>query len=236
MIPLSFATARDVAQLDANIALLPIGSWEQHGAHLPMTTDSLVAIAIAEQVAGRLGAVTLPPITVSCSQEHAGYGVGCSVSATTLWRQVSDMIAMLTRNGTRMTVLINGHGGNYLLGNLAQEANLDGPQVFLGPQRAHWEAACRAASIETSVSEDMHGGEIETSILLRAWPDSVRTDLIADHLVADRRLLQMTGLRPYAEAGIVGRPSLATADKGRRLLESLGEQIAADVSLLMAPS
>lgn len=236
MIPLSFATARDIAQLDASIALLPIGSWEQHGAHLPMTTDSLVAIAVAEQVAQRLGAVTLPPITVSCSQEHAGYGVGCSVSATTLWRQVSDMIAMLERQGTRMTVLINGHGGNYLLGNLAQEANLDGPRVFLCPQRAHWEQACRAAGIETSVSEDMHGGEIETSILLHTWPDSVRTDLIADHLVADRRLLQMTGLKPYAENGIVGRPSRATADKGCRLLESLGEQIAADVRLLMAQS
>ena len=78
-----------------------------------------------------------------------------------------------------------------------------------------------AARVETSNHDDMHGGEAETSILLAESPELVGDNYRdADHLADDRRHLLTIGLRGYAENDIIGRPSLATADKGRKLLDA----------------
>lgn len=71
----------------------------------------------------------------------------------------------------------------------------------------------------------MHAGEGETSILLAEFPDVVRDGYTsADHLVDDRRHLLSEGVRPYSESGVIGRPSSATADKGRKLLDAFSAQ------------
>jgi creatinine amidohydrolase len=144
---ISTATSTDEAQRRADTAVLPVGSFEQHGSHLPLSTDRLIAAAIARRVAGDYNLLLLPPITISCSRI--------------------------------------------------------------------------AARVETSNHGDMHGGEAETRILLAESPELVGDNYRdADHLSGDRRHLLTIGLRGYAENGIIGRPSLATADKGRKLLDA----------------
>lgn len=162
---------------------------------------------------------TLPPVTISCSHEHAAWPGTVSISAATLHALVRDVAESLRRSGAPKLVLVNGHGGNYVLGNVVQEAHGD---MALFPGLDDWEDARRAAGMRTDGDADMHAGELETSILLHARPELVKDGYeTADHLADDRRSLLTVGMTPYTESGVIGRPSLASADKGRDALRGL---------------
>lgn len=93
--------------------------------------------------------------------------------------------------------------------------------------------ARRAAGVVTTNHEDMHGGEAETSILLATSPEVVRPSYReADFTAEDRRHLLTLGLRSYSTSGVIGRPSLATADKGRLLLDAFSAQFKDHLALL----
>ncbi|WP_410605918.1 creatininase family protein [Amycolatopsis sp. lyj-90] len=212
-------TTADERARDADVAVLPVGSFEQHGAHLPLATDAIIATTIADALASAYPVLRLPPITIACSHEHADWPGTVSISAATLYAVVNDVAASLRRSGVPKLVLVNAHGGNYVLSNVVQEST---SPMALFPGVEGWQAAHGAAGLETSLDSDMHAGELETSLLLHAHPALVRPGFAeADHLADDRRHLLTTGLRPYSESGVVGRPSLATAEKGRLVLESL---------------
>ncbi|MGH9127162.1 MAG: creatininase family protein, partial [Acidimicrobiales bacterium] len=85
----------DPEVVDASLAVLPVGSFEQHGPHLPLVTDTLIAVAIANEISDRYGALQLPPVTFSCSHEHADFAGTVSVSATTLVATVTDIAQSL---------------------------------------------------------------------------------------------------------------------------------------------
>lgn len=204
------------------LAILPIGSYEQHGRHLPFATDTVVACVIARELLAVQPAQLLPPLTISCSQEHAGWPGTVSISAITLAAVVRDIAADLQRSGARGLVLVNGHGGNYVLGNVVQESAMP---MALFPDLQDWATAHAAAGLETPFESDMHAGELETSILLATHPELVRPGA-ADHLADDRRRMLTVGLQPLAPEGVVGRPSLGSADKGRAVLDSLRESFA----------
>lgn len=214
-------------------ALVPIGSFEQHGKHLPMTTDTIIAELIGNEVCQQLNGLMTPAVAITCSHEHAGFGLSLSVSASTLIDVLKDIVASIDAAGLELTVLLNAHGGNYVVGNVAQELNVGNPRVFVCPTRQHWEEACAFAGIEKSISADMHGGEIETSILMHARPDTVRTDLIEDCEATDRPLLTFYGMQHYTQSGIIGFPSKASPEKGRKLLQRLGQAIARDIDALL---
>jgi creatinine amidohydrolase len=230
--PLPTATSPDERQRAAQVAVLPVGSFEQHGDHLPLITDTLVAQLIASTLAETHHLLLLPPLTISCSHEHAAFAGTVSISARTLHAVVTDIHASLQHTGIPQLVLVNGHGGNYVLSNLVQEANLAGPVMSLFPTRTDWDTARHAAGIETTTHDDMHAGELEVSLLLAAWPDLVGPDhKTADHL-ADRPHLLVHGVAGYSETGVIGRPSLGSADKGGAVLESLRSSFKAHLGLL----
>jgi creatinine amidohydrolase len=215
-------TTLDERDRAATVALLPIGSFEQHGAHLPLTTDTVVAATLAHEIAAAYPVRRLPPVTISCSHEHAAWPGTVSISATTLAAIVRDIAAAVHRDGVTSLVLVNGHGGNYVLGNVVQEASLGEPRMVLFPGELDWIEARAAAGLETSFVSDMHAGELETSILLHAHPHLVRPGFEhADRVADDRRHLLSRGLQEYTDSGVVGRPSLASARKGRDLLAAL---------------
>ena len=207
----------------APVVLLPVGSLEQHGPHLPLTTDTLVAATVAAEIAAAHPVRRLPPLTFSCSHEHAAWPGTVSISAATLAAVVTDVAASLQRAGAARLVLVNGHGGNYVLGNVVQEASAGpGLPLALFPGEPDWERARADAGLRTSDWSDMHAGELETSILLHAHPALVgQLGPHLDHLADDRRHLLSRGLRAYTTSGVVGRPSLASARKGRDVLASL---------------
>jgi creatinine amidohydrolase len=167
------ATSTDEADRNASIAVLVVGSFEQHGRHLPLATDTIVACAIGEAIATHYDLTLLPPVTIACSHEHSDFAGTVSISAATLYAVIRDVADSLEKRGVRKLVLVNGHGGNYVLGNVVQEANVDERRMALFPHRDDWEQARKVGGLVTSNHEDMHGGELETSILLHVAPDLV---------------------------------------------------------------
>lgn len=217
------STSSDEAERAARVAVLPVGSLEQHGDHLPLSTDTIVACAVAERVATTYGLRLLPPVTFSCSHEHAAWPGTVSLRASTLISLIEDIAGSLRASGMEKLVIVNGHGGNYVLSNVVQEANAALPRsMALFPGRADWNAARSAGEMKTSSSEDMHGGELETSILLLVTPaqvkDSYQTN---DHAVVDRPHLLTYGMSAYTTSGIIGSPSLASAENGKLALDEL---------------
>ncbi|AVT38022.1 creatininase family protein [Plantactinospora sp. BB1] len=222
------ATATDETERDAKIALLPVGSFEQHGDFLPLITDTVVACAVARDISRAYPVMLLPPITISCSHEHASWRGTVSISSRTLYRVVADVADSLARSGLDHLVLVNGHGGNYVLSNVVQEYTaVNGPAMSLYPQSRDWTKARTDAGMQTNNHEDMHAGELESSLLLHVAPDLVRDgNENADWIADERPHLLTLGMAAYTTTGVIGRPSLGTADKGRAALASLTESFA----------
>ena len=214
-------------RLNPTVAVLPVGAFEQHGSHLPLSTDTLIASTIARRVADRYGLLLLPPVSISCSHEHEAFDGTVSISSTTLAAVIADVAASLARQGIQRLVLVNAHGGNYVLSNIVQESNVGQRSMALFPRRQDWEQAREAAQMETNSREDMHGGELETSIMLEVFPTLVAEDYAqADHEATERPDLLVTGMQEYATTGVIGKPSAATAPKGKAALDSLTDSFA----------
>jgi len=105
--------------------------------------------------------------------------------------------------------------------------------MALFPSGDDWEEARKSAGLSSSGHEDMHAGEIETSILLHAHPELVRDGYeAADWVANDRRHLLTTGMRGYTQSGVIGRPSLGSAEKGKAVLASLVDSFASVMEIL----
>jgi creatinine amidohydrolase len=230
------STTADERRRNAAIAVLPIGSFEQHGDYLPLITDTAIAVTICGELAATYPVFQLPPVTISCSHEHSAWPGTVSISALTLTSVISDISSSLRQSGTPALVLVNAHGGNYVLGNVVQEATSRGNRMALFPSRSDWRDARRAARLESAMQEDMHAGEIETSILLYAHSELVRDGYeAADWVAGDRRHLLVKGMTAYTRSGVIGRPSLGSADKGKAVLASLVHSFADVLSALDVP-
>jgi creatinine amidohydrolase len=222
------ATSTDARARAARTAVLPVGSFEQHGEYLPLITDTVVACLVAGRIAEDYPLLLLPPITVSCSHEHAGFAGTVSISARTLMAVVEDVDESLRSAGVQNLVIVNGHGGNYSLRNVVQQATTGRARMALFPAAEDWNTARADAGCKTSAHEDMHGGELEVSLLLlHGAPQLLREGYdTADHEANDRPDLLTVGMREYTSSGIIGRPSLGSADKGAALLDSLSRSFA----------
>jgi creatinine amidohydrolase len=228
------ATTTEERARAAKCAVLPVGSFEQHGDYLPLITDTVVACVIAEELASTYPVLQLPPVTISCSHEHSAWAGTVSISAGTLSAIIGDVYRSIAGSGVTSLVVLNCHGGNYVLSNVVQQGNAEGMRMALFPSGADWVQARQSAGLVSSVHEDMHAGEIETSILLHARPDLVRDGYeSADWVADDRRHLLVTGMGEYTTSGVIGRPSLATAEKGKAVLASLTASFAPVLDVLL---
>jgi hypothetical protein len=109
----------------------------------------------------------LAPVTLSCSHEHSGFAETVSVSAQPLVAVVIDVAESLRVSGIDRLAIVNGHGGNYVLANVVQQANTAGPRMTLFPSRSDWDVARTAAGLSTTASQDMHAGDLEVSLPAR---------------------------------------------------------------------
>ena len=223
-------TSDELQAISPKFAVLPIGAFEQHGPHLPMGTDTIIATTLGNSICENLkNALLLPPITISCSHEHSGFFGNAFISAKTLIHTVNDISNSLKYSEINNLILINAHGGNYVLKNITQELNLQGSRVLIFPTNKHWNDALLHAKIDSTIHNDMHAGEIETSILLATCPELVRKDNLKDHLADDRSFLHLLGMKGYTRSGVVGLPSRASEIKGKLLIESLTNSACVDL-------
>jgi len=210
---LTESTWQDVG--DRPLLCIPVGSCEQHGPHLPLDTDALIAEAVAVRAAAsRPGVLVGPTLTVTASGEHAGFPGTLSIGTEATAMVIVELVRSADWAGG--VVLVNGHGGN-------REA-IDRAMTTLdrdGRAALPWWPCIPGG--------DAHAGRTETSLVLALRPDLVRLDRAAPGETAPLAVLttrlRTIGVRAVAPNGVLGDPHGASADAGRLLLERLAADL-----------
>ncbi|WP_189321527.1 mycofactocin biosynthesis peptidyl-dipeptidase MftE [Streptomyces flaveus] len=203
---------------DDALVLVPLGSTEQHGPHLPLSTDTLIARAVARRAAGLLPGRVLvaPAIPYGASGEHAGFPGTVSIGHEALRHVLVETVRSLALWADRVA-FVNGHGGNAeTLRAAVVELRHQGHDVG-------W-VGCEVPD------GDAHAGFTETSVLLHLAPEHV---LMRRAAPGDRRplaalmpRLRAAGVRAVSPTGVLGDPTGACADQGRRILRELAADAA----------
>ena len=205
--------------------LVPLGSPEQHGPHLPLDTDTRIAAAIATAAADRDDVLVAPALPYGASGEHAGFPGTVSIGTEALHLVLVELVRSLGPE-VRHTVFVNGHGGNHEAVSSAVE--------LLRSEGHHVEAWWPEVP-----GGDAHAGETETSLLLAIAPEVVRDELAeagATAPLAERMPeLRRGGLVAVSPNGVLGEPSGASAERGRATLTALVADLAAVVGTRGGP-
>jgi creatinine amidohydrolase len=235
----------EIAALDRDrtVVVLPLGSVEQHGCHLPVGTDTMLAAAVSHAAAERLARriAVLPPPWYGFSPHHMRFAGTVTLSAQTFQAIVEDIAASVVAHGFRRFLVVNGHGGNIGLTDVL--ASTLGHR-FYGKARiaclTYFQVARDAiAKLRVSQPGGMgHACEFETSMMQHLRGDLVAIERAAvtypdpgsAYLGTD--LLGRSLVRTYhdfgdlSETGTLGDPSLASAEAGRRFHEAVAEELA----------
>jgi creatinine amidohydrolase len=194
------------------VLLVPIGSTEQHGPHLPLSTDTIIATAVARALAGEVPAYVTPAISIGASGEHQDFPGVMSIGVEALRLVVVELVRSLSNWASRV-VLVNGHGGN--VAALIGAVN----QLQAEGHNATW-IACLAPG-------DAHAGRTETSMMLHLEPQLVKSDKFeAGNDAPIRQLLPDLvehGVRFLSPNGVLGDPRGASADEGSELFAQVVE-------------
>jgi creatinine amidohydrolase len=226
-------------QIDATsrscICVLPIGALEQHGPHLPVATDTIIAEAIGDALDAecRRELLMLPPLCVTCSWHHMAFPGTLTIDHEIFAATVSQVLSSAAAHGYRRFFLLNAHGGNMAIGGVAVEqlaALLPECDVVF----ATW---FRAASnelrslVEGEYPAVGHACEFETSLVMAIRPDLVVHEAIADDgnaatqpllrsdMLIGGPVVRSVSFHEITTNGVWGKPSLATPDKGRAILD-----------------
>jgi creatinine amidohydrolase len=159
----------------SDMVIIPLGSTEQHGPHLPLGTDTFEAVAISKQISAETGVVTAPVLTVGYSIYHAGFPGTLSISPETMEQVLFEVVETLIGHGFRRIMLFNYHGGNNIVqAKLIHRINHGTEAVAI--------AIGHGGPIQVDGGEDdemdWHAGHGETSIMLHLRPELVRQDQI----------------------------------------------------------
>lgn len=195
------------------LLVVPVGSCEQHGPHLPLDTDTRIAVALAESLAHSYDEDDLliaPTLTISASGEHASFPGTLSLGTEVFTQVVIELVR--SADWSAGVVLVNGHGGN-------RRAVHDAVRLLRTEQR-------RVLPWWPSVPDgDAHAGHTETSLMLAIAPHLVRMDRAEVGATAPLRDLlddmEQGGVRAVSSNGVLGDPRRATAAHGRNILTRL---------------
>lgn len=212
---LSSLSTRDITTHARPIIALPIGSCEQHGPHLPLDTDTRIAMALCARLASANSNILIAPaIAITASGEHAGFAGTLSIGAAALTTVIVELVR--SANWATGVVLVNGHGGNAHAVNAAI-ALLHGEQR----QATAWWPRLNDG--------DAHAGHTETSLMLATAPDAVRMELaevgVTTPLTNIADELRLHGIASVSPNGVLGDPRMASAAHGHMLLTFLTAQL-----------
>jgi mycofactocin precursor peptide peptidase len=211
-VTLAASTWTEVAGRAAETVLaVPLGSTEQHGPHLPLATDSLVAVALAEGLArSRPGVLVAPPVHYGSSGEHAGFPGTLSIGRSALEHLVVELVR--SADAFAGVVLVSGHGGNAEpLSRAAALLGHEGRRVLAWSPRP--------------AGGDAHAGRTETSLMLALAPSSVRIEAAVPGdgrpLAEVVGVLRTRGVAAVSPIGVLGNPLEASPEEGRALLDQM---------------
>jgi creatinine amidohydrolase len=219
---LGWRTSGELAGRRPSTLLVPLGATEQHGPHLPLGTDTILALAWAEGVARRLaGAVVAPVLPYGSSGEHQGFPGTLSIGGPALELVVVELARSAASTFDR-TVFLSGHGGN--------AEPLD---RAVGRLRAEGHDVARLVPTWPGRDVDAHAGRTETSLMLHLRPELVGPARAAGDtrpLVEILPALRSGGVAAVSANGVLGDPTGADAADGRALLDDLIERTLATLA------
>ena len=199
------------------LLVVPVGSLEQHGPHLPLDTDTRIAVAVARRAcAGRAGVALAPAFCIGASGEHADFPGTLSIGTEALTTCLIELGRHASLHWAAL-LLVNGHGGN------AAAVEAAAARLSYEGRAAHaWHAGLSGG--------DAHAGRFETSVMLALAPGAVRLDAAepgdARPISQIMPVLRERGVRAVSGNGVLGDPAGASAAEGERLLARLTQGLA----------
>jgi creatinine amidohydrolase len=209
------------ARADGLIAILPVGAFEQHGPHLPLDTDTVLATGVARRIADRIRGWLLPAITYGEAWTAEGWPGTISFSAETLAAVIGDVGRGVHRIGCAGLVTVNGHFGNREpIERAARELIPLGLKLLQLDYPGMEEAAKELCSSAPAGPGFYHADEVETAMMLALAPDAVRMELASSEYPTFPPQFGTTPmqLRSFNESGVFGDPRPATAATGEALI------------------
>jgi len=220
---LTWEGIRDLRAGDGmDMVLFPIGSTEQHGPHLPLNVDTLIAERVAEAVSARTGVPVLPALPFGCALGHTRHWPGTlSLSPATMALVVEEILNDVIAYGFTRLLLLSGHITNAApLRAALENIRARHPQVQIA-QKHVMEASARVRAAYTADAEDFHANAAETALLLHLEPQLVHAARIFDDPDRTAKLVFSYTVPHTSRAGHTGRPSEATTAMGQALFEML---------------
>jgi creatinine amidohydrolase len=212
--------------------IIPVGTCEQHGPHLPMGCDTVIVERLADDLSAEFGVLRAPTVEygVNVETEHGFVGNG-SVRKKTLHRMLNDLLASWEATGVREFILLTAHGHDphqeALATVITSEARVRVVDIF----------GVDVHDLLEGQTEPMHGDEVDTSLMLYLAPQLVRVELAQDYMMSreELRRYRRGWLRvPKGSPGSIGRPSLASATKGEALYDRIRQRISDRIFLAPA--
>ncbi len=216
------------------IAIVPIGSTEQHGPHLPFGTDAIIAESVSLEVADRLkdklNILVVPTIRIGCSAEHMDFPGTLSLRLETMISLIKDVCASLSAHGIKKIVLLNAHGGNTsLLKGIIHQLRREIDALVVVVDTWSISSDVLAEIRESPTGGAVHAGEAETSLMLALdeslvkWAEA-RSEL--PRMDSENKYFRVEKPRyvsfswctaDISRSGVIGDPTKANEEKGRRI-------------------
>ncbi len=199
--------------------LLPFGSVEEHGYHLPLSTDGDIALAIAQKLSEKTGVVVAPIIWYGVSNTTRAYAGTAMVSFDSLRAYSRDIMLSLKENGFKTIYLLSGHLSRSHLEAIKEAAKaVDGLEVYL----LDFSQVKTDDILET---QPLHACEAETSLMLYLHPEKVDMNKAVDEKIEFKKF-SVKGSLKKTKSGVFGSPTKATKEKGKKLFERIVEELA----------
>lgn len=229
---LSDVTSEEIARelKNTEVAILPVGAIEQHGPHLPLSSDVLVPVEVAKLIAAKLRAIVIPAVMFGNSGWMMDWPGTIALRNETLIEVVKDICTSLEKHGIKLIVIINGHDGNIGALEIVSDFVRDHLRAKLAV--VHW---WRIAREEINAISETHYGfhadEVETSVMMHVRPDLVKADrLVSDfpkfpkyvaNFGGNEASLSISYSRKFLRYGVIGDATKASAEKGRQIIEAV---------------
>lgn len=225
-------TVDEILKKDPELAIIPVGSLEQHGHHLPIMTDWAIAAELGKRVAEKMDAFLLPALPVSTCREQMGKKGAVWMEPMTFYQMMTDMIMCLKLQGFKKVGIIQCHGGIFVMTPLVRDLNAkNNPDLMVAvADTCNYGALLyNEGIIETNTG--LHADEIETSMMLAIAPETVHMDKAVDEVPnVPRSYLSYGSILRASESGVWGEATKGTAEKGERIFERLTEVAAEDLT------